>query len=128
MTKNRGVKVGLLIIFVVTVIFHFFVLFGKVPFQNVWGGRLKTEEEMLKFETASVVINFIFILVIMVKSGFWKLKISPKIITIILWIMTILFVLNTIGNLFAVNNLEKYIATPITFLLSILCFILATEK
>ena len=128
MTKNRGVKVGLLIIFVVTVIFQCFVLCGIVPFQNVWGGRLKTEEEMLKFETASVVINFIFILVIMVKSGFWKLKISPKIIAIILWIMTILFVLNTIGNLFAVNNLEKYIATPITFLLGILCFTLAREK
>jgi hypothetical protein len=57
-----------------------------------------------------------------------KLKISPKIITVLLWIMTFLFFLNTIGNLFAINNLEKYIATPITFLLGILCFILAREK
>lgn len=128
MTKNREVKIGLLIIFVVTVIFHFFVLFGIVPFQNVWGGRLKTEEEMLKFEVVSVLINLFFISVVLVKSGFWKLRISPKIITIILWIMTFLFTLNTIGNLFAVNNLEKYIATLITFLLGILCFILARER
>lgn len=128
MAKNRGVKISLLILLTFIVIFHFLVIFGIVPFQNVWGGRLKTFEEMLKFESASIVINLIFMAVILVKSGFWKTKTSPKIITIFLWIMTILFALNTIGNLFAVNNLEKYIATPITFILSILCFILAIEK
>jgi hypothetical protein len=104
------------------------VIFGIVPFQNVWGGRLKTQEEMLKFEAFSIVLNLIFIAVVLVKAGFWKVKISPKIISLLLWIMTILFALNTIGNLFAVNDLEKYIATPITFILSILCFILAREK
>ena len=128
MTKNRGVKAVILILFILIVIFHFLVIFGIVPFQNVWGGRLKTQEEMLKFEAFSIVLNLIFIAVVLVKAGFWKVKISPKIISILLWIMTILFALNTIGNLFAVNNLEKYIATPITFILSVLCFILAREK
>jgi hypothetical protein len=128
MTKNRGVKAVILILFILIVIFHFLVIFGIVPFQNVWGGRLKTQEEMLKFEAFSIVLNLIFIAVVLVKAGFWKVKISPKIISLLLWIMTILFALNTIGNLFAVNDLEKYIATPITFILSILCFILAREK
>jgi hypothetical protein len=128
MTKNRGVKAVILILFILIVIFHFLVIFGIVPFQNVWGGRLKTQEEMLKFEAFSIVLNLIFIAVVLVKAGFWKVKISPKIISLLLWIMTILFALNTIGNLFAVNDLEKYIATPITFILSVLCFILAREK
>lgn len=128
MTKNRGVKAVILILFILIVIFHFLVIFGIVPFQNVWGGRLKTQEEMLKFEAFSIVLNLIFITVVLVKAGFWKVKISPKIISILLWIMTILFALNTIGNLFAVNDLEKYIATPITVILSVLCFILAREK
>lgn len=128
MTKNRGVKSVILILFILIVIFHFLVIFGIVPFQNVWGGRLKTQEEMLKFEAFSIVLNLIFIAVVLVKAGFWKVKISPKIISLLLWIMTILFALNTIGNLFAVNDLEKYIATPITFILSVLCFILAREK
>ena len=128
MTKNSGIKSGILILFILIVIFHFLVIFGIIPFQNVWGGRLKTHEEMLKFEAFSLILNLIFIAVVLVKAGFWKVKISPKIISLILWIMTILFALNTIGNLFAVNNLEKYIATPITFILSILCFILAREK
>lgn len=128
MTKNIGVKAVILILFILIVIFHFLVIFGIVPFQNVWGGRLKTQEEMLKFEAFSIVLNLIFIAVVLVKAGFWKVKISPKIISLLLWIMTILFALNTIGNLFAVNDLEKYIATPITFILSVLCFILAREK
>lgn len=128
MTKNKGVKISLLILFTIIVIFHFLVILGVIPFQNVWGGRLKTHEEMLKFETASVVINLIFIVVVSVKSRYLNLNISPKIITFLLWIMTVLFFLNTIGNLFAVNNLEKYIATPITLLLGILCFILARER
>lgn len=42
--------------------------------------------------------------------------------------MVILFALNTVGNLFAVNPLERYLATPITFLLSILYFVLVREK
>lgn len=128
MTKNRGIKAGILILFILIVIFHFLVIFGIIPFQNVWGGRLKTQEEMLKFEAFSLILNLIFIAVVLVKVGFWKVKISPKIISILLWIMTSLFALNTIGNLFAVNNLEKYMATPITFILSVLCFILAREK
>jgi hypothetical protein len=128
MTKNKGIKAGILILFVLIVIFHLLVIFGIIPFQNVWGGRLKTNEEMLKFEAFSLVLNLIFIAVVLVKAGFWKVKISPKIISILLWIMTSLFALNTIGNLFAVNNLEKYMATPITFILSVLCFILAREK
>lgn len=83
---------------------------------------------MLLFETFSIVLNAFFIVVVLVKSRYLKLNISPKIITILLWIMTFLFTLNTIGNLFAVNNLEKYIATPITLLLGILCLILARES
>jgi hypothetical protein len=128
MTKNRSIKIVLIVIFVLTIAFHFSVLIGCVPFENIWGGRLKNEQEMLVFETFSIILNAFFIVVVLVKSRYLKLKISPKIITVLLWIMTFLFFLNTIGNLFAINNLEKYIATPITFLLGILCFILAREK
>jgi hypothetical protein len=128
MTKNRSIKIGLIVIFVLTIVFHFSVLIGCVAFENVWGGRLKNQHEMLVFETFSIILNAFFIVVVLVKSRYLKLKISPKIITVLLWIMTFLFFLNTIGNLFAINNLEKYIATPITFLLGILCFILAREK
>jgi hypothetical protein len=128
MTKNRSIKIGLMVIFVLTIFFHFSVVFGWVPFENVWGGRLKNEKEMLIFEAFSITFNLLFIIIVLVKSRYLKLNISPKIITILLWIMTFLFFLNTIGNLFAVNNLEKYIATPITLLLGILCLILARES
>jgi hypothetical protein len=128
MIKNKVAKLILLVLLTITVLFHLLVILGIIPFENIWGGRLKDRKEMLQFETFSMVINLAFVVIVLVKSRFLNLKISPQIITILLWLMAILFALNTIGNLFAVNNLEKYIATPITLLLSILCFILAREK
>ncbi len=126
--KNRLIKIGLLLLFTLIIVFHLLVIFGIIPFENVWGGRLKNQKEMLVFETFSIILNAFFIVVVLVKSRYLKLNISPKIITILLWIMSFIFTLNTIGNLFAVNYLEKYIATPITLLLGILCFILARER
>lgn len=126
--ENRLIKIGLLLLFSFILVFHLMVILGIIPFANVWGGRLKNQKEMLLFETFSIILNAFFILVVLVKSRYLNPNISPKIINFLLWIMTFLFFLNTIGNLFAVNNLEKFIATPITFLLGILCFILAREK
>jgi hypothetical protein len=126
--KNAKIKYGLLVIFALTVLFHLTVIAGFIPFQNVWGGRLRSYEEMIKFEVFSIFLNLVFLLVVLLKSNFLKLKISEKTLAGALWVMAILFALNTLGNLFAVNNLEKYIATPITAILSILCFILAREK
>jgi len=126
--KNAKIKYGLLVIFALTVLFHLTVIAGIIPFQNVWGGRLRSYEEMINFEVFSIFLNLVFLLVVLLKSKLLKLKISEKTLTVALWVMSILFALNTLGNLFAVNNLEKYIATPITAILSILCFILAREK
>lgn len=126
--KNRRIKTGLLLLFSFIIGFHLLVISGIIPYENVWGGRLKNQKEMLLFETLSIVLNALFMVVVLVKSRYLKLNISPKIITVLLWIMTFLFTLNTIGNLFAVNNLEQYIATPITLLLGILCFMLARER
>jgi len=126
--KNRLIKIVLLLFFTLIIVFHLLVIFGIIPFENVWGGRLKNQKEMILFEAVSIILNAFFIVIVLVKSRYLNLNISHKIITFLLWIMTFLFFLNTIGNLFAVNNLEKYIATPITLLLCILCFILARER
>ena len=126
--RNIWVKITLIIILSATIFFHLLIILGFIPFENVWGGRLKSKEEMLKFETLSIFINLVFIFVVFMKMRVLKLKVSPKVITGFLWTMAALFVLNTVGNLFAINHLEKYIATPITLILSILCIILAREK
>lgn len=124
----RAIEKILIVLFSLILIFHFLIVFGTIPYQNVWAGRLKSREEMLRFESFSIILNAIFIAVVLVKANLINIKVPKKVINVLLWIMAIVFALNTIGNLFAIGSLEKYIATPVTFLLSIFCFILARNQ
>jgi hypothetical protein len=97
------------------IIFHLLILFKIIPSEIAWGGRLKTEQEMFVFETVSVALNLflIWILTMKVKQP------ESKIINIVLWLFFVVFILNTVGNLFAHTNLEKLFSI-LTFVLAIL--------
>ena len=75
-------------------------------------------QQMLRFEAFSILVNAVIILVVSIKAG-WIYK-SQRWVDFILWLVFILYLLNTIGNLFSLNNLEAYIFTPLTLVLSIL--------
>ena len=126
--NNRTIEKPLVLLLSLIFVFHFLIVFGIIPYKNVWVGRLKSREELLKFESFSIILNAIFIAVVLVKANLINIKVPKKVINVLLWIMAIVFALNTIGNLFAIGSLEKYIATPVTFLLSIFCFILARNQ
>jgi hypothetical protein len=67
-------------------------------------------------------------LIVLIKSQINKIDISSKIINGFLWGMSVLFILNSIGNLASNNNLEKIIFTPITLVLAICGLILVLKK
>ena len=104
------------------IIFHFFVLLQIIPFENVWAGKLKSVQEMYVYESISLAINFLLILIVLVKGQVINLQISSKIIDAFLWIFVIIFSLNTLGNLASKTNLETIIATPLTFIFALLCW------
>jgi hypothetical protein len=104
------------------------IMTGIIPFEIVWGGRLKDKSQMLTFETISVVVNLVMLTVVAIKAGILKTGINPVIIRIFLWIMFVIFFLNTIGNIFSNNELEKIIFTPLTLILSIFSLRLAISK
>jgi len=116
---------SLMIIFALTIGFHLCVLFGVIPFDMVWGGRLQSEAEMRSFEIISIMLNLLMMLVVAIRSKILSFRINAWVIRILLWVMTGLFLLNTIGNLMSVNKTEQLIFTPITLLLSVLCLRLA---
>lgn len=118
----------LLILFALIAVFHALALAGIIPTDILWGGRITSREQFITFEIISLVVNLLMLSVVLVKIGYWKIAISKKIIAIALWIMTILFALNTVGNLMAVNLWETIIFTPITLILSLLSCRLALEK
>jgi hypothetical protein len=116
---------GILLITSASLIFHFLILFGIIPFENTWGGRLENREQMLVFESISIVITVLLMIAVSIRVGYLKWKLKPLFLKVFFWILVIVFLLNTIGNLFANNDFEKFLATPITLMLAIFCWRLA---
>ena len=94
----------------------------------VWGGRLENDTQMIRFEIVSIALNLAMLTWVTIKSGYLKWEISQRWIQLGMWIMVALFLLNTVGNLFAINDWERWIFTPLTFLLAIFSLRLAIES
>jgi hypothetical protein len=103
MAKKNIIRVltGLLVL---VIAFHFLILVKIIPFNIAWGGWLKSEQEMYMFESISITLNLFLIWILSLKAK----NVKRKFIDITLWIFFVIFSLNTIGNLFAHTNFEKY--------------------
>ncbi len=119
--SERTAVRALIILLSAVVLFHLLVLFGVIPHDIVWGGRLTDRSQVTRFELISISINLVMIFVVMIRGRIIKAPIEPLILRIALWVMTVLFILNTIGNIISLNNFERYVFTPITLLLAFFC-------
>ncbi len=81
-----------------------------IPYSITWGGRLTNDNEMYVFESISILINALLCWLLLMKGKLIDYKISEKIVNVILWIFFGIFVLNTIGNIFAKTTFEKSFA------------------
>lgn len=118
----------LLLLQVPVLAFHVLVITGCIPYNIVWGGILKSADEMYRFETVSICVNLFMATIIGIKAQYLKLRLPPRAINAILWVFTVLFGLNTIGNLLAKATLETAVFTPLTLISAVLCCRLAIEK
>ena len=125
MKPKTAVKI-MLYLLVAVILFHFSILLKLVPFEITWGGRLKNESEMYVFETISIAINLFLGLLLLIKGGFMKKIIPLKIVTVILWFFLFLFGLNTVGNLMAETNFEKFFSL-LTLAFSLLIWVILTK-
>jgi len=110
------------------IVFHLLVLAGVIPFQIVWGGRLTDHEQMVRFETVSILLNLFMLTVVAVRAGVLKVRVKLSVIQIMLWGMCGLLLLNTVGNLFSTNAFEKAVFTPLTLVLALCCWRLTIDK
>lgn len=117
----------LLSILCITVLFHVLVLTGIIPFTIVWGGKMKDYHEMVQFESISIGVNILMLLAVFMHMKIISIGNHPVKIRVLFITMTILFSLNTLGNVFAESVLEKLIFTPITLLSAILCWRLSQK-
>ncbi|MDI1353810.1 MAG: hypothetical protein PSX36_02745 [bacterium] len=119
---------GLLALLTLSALFHSLVLVGLIPYSLVWGGRIDGPERMQFLETVSLLLNLFMLVIVLLRMDYMKVRIHPKFITLILWLMFALFLVNTIGNLLSQNNFEKMFFSPLTLLLCLFSLRLAIES
>jgi hypothetical protein len=95
------------------------------PIKLLWGGKIKTIDELLKFEIISLVVSIFCLIIVLVRSQS-LISIFIDFSRVTLWLLFFLFILNTIGNLIAESIFEKSFAL-VTLILSILCLRMALE-
>lgn len=118
--NDLKILIGLLVI---VIVFHFLILFKIIPFDIVWGGRLKSEQEMYVFESISISMNLFLLWILSLKIK----NIKHKFINITLWIFFVIFSSNTICNLFAHTSFEKYFSV-LTFIFALLLLKILWKK
>lgn len=121
---KRLAEIILIALFSLTIVFHILVLAAVIPHDIVWGSRINATE-VTTFETISIVLNVLFLSIMLISAGILKVKISPKVINVAIWVMMVVFLLNTVGNLLSESAFEKAVFTPLTLILSICLLIIA---
>ncbi len=114
----------LIVIFSASLLFHGLVLAGILPNDIVWGGRTDLGNWQ-QFELVSIGVNLLLLLTVLWRKGSLPLPPKPRLLRVLFWGMTLLFALNTVGNLLAVTKLEMWLFTPLTFISTLLCLRLA---
>jgi hypothetical protein len=109
-------------------VFHFLIITGLIPYDQVWAGRLQSKSELLYFEGISIAVNTFMVFVLLIKYRFESLKKEPRIINWVIWLFALFFLLNTMGNLFAKSIWELIFGTLVTAALTVSCIYIAKRK
>ena len=123
---------GSIVIYGVFIFFHFAIILGIlffnfVPIDYLWGGRLQSREQFLVFEIISLLIQSICLFLTLIKAKYLKLSKLETVAHVGMWILFGIFLLNTVGNVFAKTYFEKMFAF-VTAILAILTLRLAIDK
>ncbi|MCX7909608.1 MAG: hypothetical protein N2560_08855 [Ignavibacteria bacterium] len=121
-------KYGLITILSGLIIFHLLVLLKVIPYDIVWGSRVKSEKDLFRLEMISLLINLFFLFSTLIYVIALPLKFPKIIMTIILWTMVALFGLNTLGNVLSKNKLEQRLFAPLTVLLTLFSLIMVLNN
>lgn len=110
----------LLVIFGALMLFHLLVILGAIPYNIVWGGRIKNKSQMLKLELISIFVLLTASFIISIELGYVNIIINDLVISGALWVLFFLFCINTLGNIKAENPFEKYVFGFLTTIISLL--------
>jgi len=117
------------VLFFVTIILQLLLAAGILPISMAWGGQQSVLTTTLRLASlgAAIILGF-FAYVIRRRAGLVSPETIPSTIKVSSWFITAFLALNTVGNFSSKSIGEKILFTPITFLLTITCFIVASSR
>ncbi len=101
---------------VIALVYHALIVTRFVDFVNVWGGQLQTVEQMYTFEAISIAVQMLllwFILSFKIEKG-----VGNRFYIYLFFSLALLMLLNTVGNVFAKTDFERFMFAPLTLLAS----------
>jgi hypothetical protein len=107
------------------VAFHLLVIAGVIPYSVVWAGKINSRTQLLRMESISLVVLVLAILLVALRMEYLTFLSYPAVINGGMWVLFVLFLLNTLGNLTAKSPIEKYGFGTLTLLMSLGCLVLA---
>lgn len=93
----------------------------------VWGGRLANAEERTVGAMISLTTLILMISVVVLRLKATSLR-GQMIGRYAMWAIALLFALNTVGNLFALDKREMLIFTPVTAVAALLAWRVAVGE
>lgn len=121
---QRRALVGMIGLMMLVIVFHLLIVAQVIPYTIVWAGRLNSVQEMYAFEAVSIIINFLLVIVLLLKGEYIKNRLSRRLLNGFLWFFLIVFALNTVGNLTAETLFERVVFTPLTLLSAVLLWVI----
>lgn len=109
------------------VLFHILVILKIVPYSMVWGGRVNNENYWM-LEILSLLVLAVASFIIAGRAGFIHLRKFNKIFYFGCWLLLVVFILNTVGNLTSSVQIERYFFSTVTFVIVLLLLKINLEK
>jgi hypothetical protein len=102
-------------------------MLGVFHYDIVWGGRLESHEQMIKFELVSIIINIFSGILVMIKAGY-LLPGLRRMVNVIFWILPVLNFLGILGNAASKSDVERAVFLPLVIVMFVLTLRIALEK
>jgi len=129
--KNRlsadAAAKGYFAVTALALVYHALILTQVVHYSNAWGGQLQSLEQMYTFEAVSVTLQILLAVIVYIKAYKKASGRAYRIVTVLTLLIAALFILNTVGNIFATGWIERFIFTPVTLIAALLTFRVAID-
>lgn len=124
--KTAGVILLICLLFLS--VFHLLVIFKILPSDLVWGGNLAESPNLYLYETIALIITLLMVVVTVIQAELVNINKLKKTAGIMIWIMTVYFLVSVFTNLTSKTFMEKVIFIPLSAIMLFCSLILAVKK